>query len=98
MNISLLGFLELPENIKGLKSLEHFDLSVNPLGRYVFVVTSSSQGKILRKMICPTSSSRRFAIHLMLRGQHLSIPSENHQNHQRFYVVRGCRKVRPSKH
>ena len=40
MNISFLGFLELPDNIKGLKSLEHFDLSVNPLGRYVCVVTS----------------------------------------------------------
>lgn len=40
LNISFLGFLELPDNIKGLKSLEYFDLSVNPLGRYVYVVTS----------------------------------------------------------
>ena len=34
--ILFLGFLELPDNIKGMKSLEHFDLSVNPLGRYVY--------------------------------------------------------------
>lgn len=31
----MVGFLGLPDTIKGMKSLEHFDLSVNPLGRYI---------------------------------------------------------------
>ena len=31
-SVSLIGFLELPENIRGMKSLEVFDASVNPLG------------------------------------------------------------------
>lgn len=45
LNISFLGFLELPDNIKGLKSLEHFDLSVNPLGRYVCVCVLSPKAQ-----------------------------------------------------